>query len=155
MTFANQTLLQRLNDHGLWRNPLRIPILSSALGISSIALKHRMNYRRIIRGPYVIDDREHMRILASQRSRIVKSYAALTGDPRSKVRRIAKKFGITERQVRAKLEVCLDHADRGNWWATRIAGCHSRCRRARRDPSTYVPPLLISVTQPGHELLLQ
>jgi len=64
-----------------------------------------MNYRGIIRGPYVIDDSEHKRVLASQRSQLLKGYAALTGDPRSKVRRIAKKFRLTERQVRAKLEV--------------------------------------------------
>jgi len=63
-----------------------------------------MNYRRIIRGPYITDDRKHKEIPASKRRQLVKGYAALTGDPRSKVRRIAKKLGITERQVRAKLE---------------------------------------------------
>lgn len=104
MKFTNQTLLQLLNDNGLWRDPLRIRILSSELGISNIALLHRMSRRRIIRSAYVIDDREHRRVLASQQSRIVKSYAELTGDPRSKVERTAKKLGVSEQVVRAKLE---------------------------------------------------
>jgi len=63
-----------------------------------------MNYRRIIRGPYITDDRKHKEIPASKRRQLVKSYAALSGDPRSKVKRIAKEFGLTERQVRAELE---------------------------------------------------
>jgi len=95
--FTEQTLLQRLNEDGLWRNPLRLQILSAELGISIIALKGKMNYRRIIRGPYVIDDQQHRQVPRSKRSQVLRSYAELTGDPRSKVRRIAEKFGITER----------------------------------------------------------
>ena len=126
MNLANKSLLPLLNENGLWRHPLRIQILSSALGISSIALKRRMNFRGIIRGPYVIDDCEHMRILASQRNHIVKGYADLAGDPRSKVRRIAKRFGLTERQVRAKLE-----ASCGAQWYRREFDTASFEERAR------------------------
>jgi len=124
--FTEQTLLQHLNENGLWRNPLRLRILSCELGISIIALKGKMNYRRIIRGPYVIDDQQHRQVPKSKRSQVVRSYAGLTGDPRSKVKRIVKEFEITERQVRAKLE-----ASCGAQWYRRefdTAGSEERAR---------------------------
>ena len=122
----NASLLQRLNQKGLWRNPLRLQILSSELDISTIALRRRMNCRGIIRGPYVIDGSQHRNLLASQRSQLLKIYAALTGDPRSKVRRIAKKFRLNERQVRAKLE-----ASCGAQWYRREFDAASFEERAR------------------------
>jgi hypothetical protein len=96
-------LLQLLNENGLWRNPLRIQILSSELGISAIALMRRMNRRGIIRGPYMIDDDEQKRLPASKRSQVAESYSEMTGDPRSKVTRLVKKYGIAETEVRRRL----------------------------------------------------
>jgi len=126
VTLADQTLLQRLNDNGLWRNPLRLRILSCELGISIIALKGKMNYRRIIRGPYIIDDREHKAVPVSKRSQLLKSYTALSGDPRSKISKLAKKFRLTERQVRAKLEAAC-----GAQWYRREFDTASLEERAR------------------------
>ena len=104
LTSGNRNLLQRLNKAGLWRNPRRLEILSSQLGISAIALMRRIRRRGIIRGPYVIDNEEHMRVAASKRSQLTRSYAELTGNPRSKVKATARKFRTTERAVGQKLQ---------------------------------------------------
>ena len=85
-----------------------------------------MNYRGIIRGPYVIDDQQHRQVPKSKRSQLIKSYAELTGNPRAKVTRTARKFGIAERQVRAKLEGSC-----GSQWYRRefdTAGSEERAR---------------------------
>jgi hypothetical protein len=74
---TSETLLHFLNETGLWRNPLWIRILSSELGISRIALKGRVVRRGIIRGPYIIDDREHRAVPGSKRILVLKSYAEL------------------------------------------------------------------------------
>jgi len=63
-----------------------------------------MSRRGIMRGQYVIDDREHTSIPASKRAQVVKSYSEMSGEPRAKVRSLAKEYGITERDVRRKLE---------------------------------------------------
>jgi hypothetical protein len=63
--------------------------------------------RGIIRGPYIIDDREHKRVAALKRSQLLKAYATMTGDPRAKVKAaVARKFAnsLPENSGRTLLE---------------------------------------------------